>query len=125
MSSDSPVIESYSAFSLSSPTTTYQVMPTAATHQVETSGVRYVAEIEANRRGSAPRRAMDSPVREAGMIVVWVEATAELATAISTTQSQPPSVCEDSSANTASSWSAFSASQPVPAKETTAMATPR
>src|SRR3954469_17588873 len=117
MSSDSPVIESYSAFSLSSPTTTYQAMPTAATHQVETSGVRCVAEIEANRRGRDSRRAMDSPVREAGVVVVWVEATAELATAISTTQSQPPSVCEDSSANTASSSSGFSASHPVPPKQ--------
>jgi len=34
---------------------------------------------------------MDSPVREAGMIVVWVEAIADVATANSSTQSQPPS----------------------------------
>src|SRR3712207_4539557 len=125
MSSDSPVIESYSAFSLISPTTTYQATPTAATHQVETSGVRWVAEIDANRAGSAARRAIDRPVRDAGMIVVWVEAIAEVATASSTTQSQPPSTCADSSAKTASSSPAFSASQAVPAKQTTATATPR
>src|SRR5829696_2546170 len=103
----------------------YQAIPTAATHQVETSGVRCRGEMEANRRGSAARRAIDSAVRDAGMIVVWVDATAEVATASSTTQSQPPSACDDSRAKTASSSSAFSASQSVPAKDTTAVATPR
>src|SRR3982751_4323134 len=101
MSNDSPVIESYSAFSLINPTTTYQATPIAATHHVETSGVRCAGAMEANRRGSAPLRAIDRPVREAGMIVVWVEAMAEVATASSTTQSQPPSASDDSSANTA------------------------
>ncbi len=41
--------------------------------------------------GSAARRAIDSPVRDAGMIVVWVDARAEVATDSSSTQSQPPS----------------------------------
>ncbi len=81
--------------------------------------------MEANRRGSAPLRAIDRPVREAGMIVVWVEAMAEVATASSTTQSHPPRASDDSSANTASSSWALAASQSVPAKETTAVATAR
>ena len=59
------------------------------------------------------------------MIVVWVEAIAEVATDTRTTQSQPPSAEVDSSANTASSSSAFLASQSAPAKETTAVATAR
>jgi hypothetical protein len=68
---------------------------------------------------------MDSAVRDAGMIVVCVDAIAEVATASSTTQSQPPIAEVDSSANTASSSSAWAASHPVPAKETTAVATAR
>src|ERR671921_355548 len=112
MSSESAVIESNSAFSDSALTPRYQTIAMPATHQVETSGVRWRGEI-------------DSPVRDAGMIVVCVEAIAEVATASSTTQSQPPSTRSDSSANTASSSSAFSASQLVPAKQTTATATPR
>src|SRR3712207_4248899 len=104
---------------------TTQPPATPAPHHVETSGVRWRGEIDPNRAGSAARRAIDSPVRDAGMIVVCVEAIAEVATASSTTQSQPPSTWSDSSANTASSSSAFAASQLVPAKQTTATATPR
>ena len=81
--------------------------------------MRQRGETAANRRGSAARRAIDSPVRDAGMIVVCVEAIAEVATASSTTQSQPPSASVASSARTASSSSALPASQSVPAKETT------
>src|ERR687885_784061 len=124
MSSESAVIESNSAFSDSALTPRYQATAMPATHQVETSGVRWRGEIDPNRAGSAARRAIDSAVRDAGMIVVWVEAIAEVATASSTTQSQPRTR-SDSSANTASSSSAFAASQLVPAKQTTATATPR
>ena len=55
------------------------------------------------------------PVREAGMIVVWVEAIAEVATANSTTQSQPPSTSVESSAKMNSSSSLLSARNAVPA----------
>ena len=61
-----------------------------------------------NRRGRACRRAIDRPVRDAGRIVVCVEAIAAVATASSTTQSQPPMTSVDSSAKIASSSSAFS-----------------
>ncbi len=70
-------MESNSAFSLSRLTTTNQTLAMLATHQVETSGVRYRGAMCANRRGSACRRAIDRPVRDAGRIVVWVEAIAD------------------------------------------------
>ena len=63
-----------------------------ATHHVETSGDRPRGKIDPNGAGRAPRRAIDSPVRDAGMMVVWVEAIAEVATASSTIQSRPASV---------------------------------
>ena len=94
------------------------------THQVETSGVRWLGEMCANRRGSACRRAIDRPVRDAGRIVVWVEAIAAVATASRTTQSQPPMTSVDSSAKIASSSSAFSDRYSVPAKARTATVTP-
>src|SRR5918998_1942787 len=103
MSSDRAVIESNSAFSDTALTPRYQATAIPATHQVETSGVRWRGETDPNRAGSAARRAIDNPVRDAGMIVVWVEAIAEVATASSTTQSQPPRTCSDSRANTTSS----------------------
>ena len=53
-----------------------------ATHQVETSGVRNRGWMWPNVvRAARARRAIDSAVRDAGMIVVWVEAIAEVATA--------------------------------------------
>ena len=76
-----------------------------------------------SRGGSACRRAIDSPVRDAGMIVVCVEAIADVATAKSTTQSQPPITCEAISAKTNSSSPALSVSHWVPANATTAKAT--
>ncbi len=57
------------------------------------------------------------------MIVVWVEAIAEVATANSTTQLQPPITWVAISAKTNSSSSALSVSHWVPAKATTANAT--
>jgi hypothetical protein len=65
--------------------------------------------------GIACRRAMDRPVREAGMIVVCGEATAEVATEASTTQLQPPMTSPESVAKTNSSSPALSVSQAVPA----------
>ena len=48
-----------------------------ATHQVLTSGVRWVRWMLPKRWGSACRRAIERPVRDAGMIVVCVEAMAD------------------------------------------------
>ncbi len=59
------------------------------------------------------------------MIVVWVEAIAEVATASSRIQSQPPRTSPASWAKTNSSSPAFSARNAVPAKATTANATDR
>ena len=102
---------------------TYQTIAMPATHQVLTSGVWCRGWMRPSRDGSACRRAIDRPVREAGMIVVCVEAIAEVATAKNTTQSQPPITCEAISAKTNSSSSALSVSHWVPAKATTAKAT--
>src|SRR3712207_1632374 len=108
MSSDSAVIESNSAFSLSRLTPTNQTLAMPPTHQVDTSGVRWRGEMWPRRRGNACRRAMDSPVRDAGRIVVCVEAMAAVATARRTTQSQSPITSVESRANIVSSSSARS-----------------
>src|SRR4028119_232865 len=71
MSSDSAVIESNSAFSLTACTPTYQATATPATHQVETSGVRKRSDTDAKRAGRAARRALDRPVRDAGARAAW------------------------------------------------------
>src|SRR5918998_248863 len=76
MSSDSAVIESNSAFSLTTLTTTNQTLAMPPTHHVETSGVRWRGEMWPKRRGNACRRAIDSPVRDAGGNVVFVETIA-------------------------------------------------
>ena len=75
--------------------------------------------------GSAPRRAMLRPVREAGMIVVWVEAIAEVATESITTHAHGPMVSLASTWKIASSSSAFSARNASPASATTAIVTER
>ncbi len=93
----------------------YQTVAVPATHQVLTAGVRNRGWISPKRLGRACRRAMDSAVREAGMIVVWVEASAEVATATRTIQSQPPRASWAREAKTASSSSACAARKPVPA----------
>ena len=98
----------------------YQAMAIAATVQVDTSGVRKRGWMCASLCGIAARRAIDSPVRDAGMIVVWVEASAEVDTDSSSTQSQPPRTCSPSSAKIDSSSPALSARNVVPAKATTA-----
>ena len=91
-----------------------------ATSQVETSGVWKRGWIRASLRGIAARRAIDNPVREAGMIVVWVDASAEVATDSSSTQSQPPSTSWPRTAKICSAWSSFSVRNSVPAYATTA-----
>ena len=58
--------ESYSAFSLMRLSPTNQTMATPATHQVEYAGVRWVGEMRPKGRGTAPRLAIDSAVRDAG-----------------------------------------------------------
>src|SRR5690349_5672659 len=109
MSSDNAVSESNSAFSDSRLTTTYQTMAMTATVQVETSGVRKRGWMWANDRGMACRRAIDRPVRDAGMIVVWVEAMADVATASSSTHDHRPIALSASEPKMASSSLAFSA----------------
>ena len=99
-------------------------MAMPATHQVETSGVRYRGWMCAKLAGIACRRAIDRPVRDAGMIVVWVEAIADVVTASSTIQSQPPMMSVASSPKMNSSSSAFSVRKSVPAFATSAKATP-
>ncbi len=64
--------------------------------------------------GIACRRAMDSPVRDAGRIVVCVEAIAEVATASSSTQSQPPSTSVAMVAKIVSASSSREARKSVP-----------
>ena len=86
-----------------------------ATVQVDTSGVRNRGWMWASALGSACRRAIDSPVRDAGMIVVWVEAIAEVETASSTTHDQPPITSSASTPKIASSSSAFSVRKSTPA----------
>lgn len=83
------------AFSLIRLSTTYQATAMPATHQVETSGVRYRGWILARPLGRAWRRAIDRPVREAGMMVVCVEAIADVATASRTIQLQPERLVGD------------------------------
>jgi hypothetical protein len=59
------------------------------------------------------------------MMVVWVEATADVTTDRSSTQSQPPRTSSPMSAKIASSSPALSARNPVPATATIAKATAR
>ena len=71
--------------------------------------------------GYAPWRAIESVVRDAGRIVVWVEASAEVMIASTTIQSEPlpsTSVAIAPKRPASSSYSAISSS---PAKATTAV----
>ena len=87
----------------------------AATSHVDTSGVRCRGSMWASFAGSACRRAIDRAVRDAGMIVVWVDAMADVATDSSSTQSQPPRTSVARSEKRNSSESALSVSHCVPA----------
>src|SRR6185437_10994869 len=58
----------------------YSATAATPTTIVDTVGVRYRGLILANCWGSARYAAMDSVVRAAGRIVVWVDAAAELST---------------------------------------------
>src|ERR1700747_1199041 len=58
----------------------YSATEATPTTTVDTVGVRYRGLILANCGGSARWAAMDSVVRAAGKIVVWVDAAAELST---------------------------------------------
>ena len=115
MSSDSAEIESSRAFSLMMLASTYQAEAMPATSQVDTSGVRNRGWMRASACGRACRRAIDSPVRDAGMIVVWVDARAEVATASSRTQFQPPSTSVPSTAKIWSGSSSYSVRKSGPA----------
>ena len=99
-------------------------MAIAATVQVDTSGVRKRGWMWPSVLGIACRRAIDSPVRDAGMMVVWVEAIAEVETASSTTHDQPPITWSARMPKMASSSSALSVRKSTPAYDTTATATP-
>ena len=95
--------------------TRYQTIAMTATVQVETSGVRNRGWMCPRALGIACRRAIDSPVRDAGMMVVWVEAIAEVDTASRTTHDQPPITWSARMPKIASSSSAFSARKSTPA----------
>ena len=91
---------------------------------VENQGVRKRGETAAKIRGSALRRPMENEVREDGMIVVCVDAIAEVAIARITSLSHgEPSTSAPSTAKIASS-SSYSASVSSPANAMTATATP-
>lgn len=125
MSSDRAVSESNRAFSLIRLTTTYQTLATPATHHVDTSGVRNRGLILANVRGTANRRAIEKAVREAGMIVVCVDAMAEVVTENRTTQSQPPKTSVAIRPKMNSSSSALAVRKSGPEKATMAYPTAR
>ena len=61
---------------------TYQSTENSPMSRVETVGVMYLGETVPSERGSAPARAIDSVVRAVGRIVVWVDAAAEVSTAM-------------------------------------------
>ena len=71
-------------FSDSELTTAYQIAASAPITQVETSGVRNRGWIRPSADGIARARAIDSVVRDAGRIVVCVDASADVSTAITT-----------------------------------------
>ncbi len=86
-------------------------------------GVRKRGWMAARRRGSASARAIENDVREAGMIVVCVEATAEVTIARITSLSQGEPSTSPASVPKIASSSSNSASSSRPAKATTAVAT--
>ena len=73
---------------------------------VETCGVRKRGCTLPKTAGNAPWRAIESDVREAGMIVVWVEDRPEVMIASSTSQLRPlPSTSSATALNSAVSSS--------------------
>ncbi len=105
---------------LSTPYQTAAITPIAI---VETCGVRYRGWTRPSGSGNAPWRAMDSDVRDAGRIVVCVEASADVT--IASTTIQLSSVPSTSSAIApkmpGSSTNSFTRSSP--ANATTAVVT--
>src|SRR5215468_2166769 len=76
------VTESPRTFWLSSLTAMYQTIETAPIEIVDTVGVWKRGFTVPKVLGIAPQRAIDRLVRAVGRIVVWVEAAAELSTAM-------------------------------------------
>ena len=115
---------SYSAFSERMFSGTYQAIESPAITAVENQGVRKRGETAAKMRGNARWRPIEKDVREDGMIVVCVDAIAEVAIARMTSLSHgEPSTSAPSTAKIASS-SSYSPSVSRPANATTATATP-
>ena len=103
---------------------TYHAIARPAITAVENQGVWKRGWIAAKMRGNALWRPMENDVREDGMIVVCVDATADVRIARITSLSHgDPSTSAPSAAKIASS-SSYSASVSSPAYETTAMDTP-
>src|ERR687896_349144 len=101
---------------------TYHAIASAETTAVETWGVLKRAWTLESACGNAAERAIENAVREAGMIVVCVDATAEVTIARMTSLSQgDPSTSAPSVPKIASS-SSNSASSSSPANATTAVA---
>ena len=69
-------------FSLTIVSPTYQTIDRTPIRIVETCGVWKRGWTRAERPGIAPARAIDSVVRAVGRIVVWVDAAAEVSTAM-------------------------------------------
>ncbi len=93
----------------------YQTAAIAPIAIVETCGVRKRGCTRPNASGNAPWRAIDSDVRDAGRIVVCVDASAEVRMASTTIQDRPvPSTSSATTPNSAVS-SSYSAIRSRPA----------
>src|SRR3954447_17019844 len=96
-------IESDNTLSLTSVRPTYQTIDTAPITIVDTSGVWKRGWIRPKIAGIAFWRAIDRLVRAVGRIVVWVEADADVSTAMISSLSSPePSTPLPIGANTSS-----------------------
>src|SRR5262245_17936073 len=102
---------------------TYQAIASPAITIVENHGVWNRGWVAAKERGSASWRPIENDVRDDGMIVVWVDAIADVAIARITSLSHgEPRTSEPRTAKIASS-SSYSASLSRPAYAMTATET--
>ena len=104
-------------------TGTYHAIASAPISHVETCGVRKRLCTRPRTLGNADWLAIDNVVRDEGMIVVWVEAIAEVMIARTTSLSRPPGRTSSAIVLKIDSSSSNSASSSSPAYETTATVT--
>ena len=112
-------------FSESVLTTAYQAMASAPITHVEIAGVRKRGWIRPSTAGIAPERAIERTVREAGRIVVCVDASAEVSTARTMSWSSGEPSTSVARVEKIASSSSNSAIRSSPANATTAIATER